>query len=125
MEFIDGENLEKNMDIETAKELGKKIGLLHSNNIIHGDLTTSNILVINKNNIKTLCIIDFGLSYISSDIESKGVDIHILFQTLESTNSKTSHQFINNFIDEYSKYCKDYKKILQRVDDIKKRGRYL
>ena len=55
MEFIDGENLEKNMDIETAKELGKKIGLLHSNNIIHGDLTTSNILVINKNNIKTLC----------------------------------------------------------------------
>lgn len=125
MEFINGKNLDNNLNIDIAKELGKNIGLLHNNNIIHGDLTLSNILTFKENNKNVLCFIDFGLSYISSDIEAKGVDVHILFQTLDSINPEKSKQFIDYFISEYSKYCKESKKILQRVNEIKKRGRYL
>lgn len=125
MEYISGDPLKNNIDISYAEKLGKNIGILHENNIIHGDLTTSNILVTTNDYKSELCFIDFGLSYISSSIEAKGVDIHVLFQTLESTHSKICEKFIYYFVQSYKKYCKSAEKILKRVKEIKKRGRYM
>jgi tRNA A-37 threonylcarbamoyl transferase component Bud32 len=53
--FIDGKKLSDHLDDlknskEICEQIGEQIGILHDNNIIHGDLTTSNmILVENKN----------------------------------------------------------------------------
>lgn len=84
MEQIEGKRVR---DILTAKncpvlcqELGKLIKQLHSLGIIHGDLTTSNILYAKSK----LYFIDFGLSYYSHKLEDKAVDLHLLRQALES-----------------------------------------
>ena len=31
-------------------------------------------------------LIDFGLAQVTSEIEQRGVDVHVMFQTLESTH---------------------------------------
>ena len=59
------------------------IGKLHKAGIMHGDLTTSN-LILRKSDGKCV-LIDFGLAQATTEIEQRGVDIHVLFQTLEST----------------------------------------
>jgi len=60
--------------------LGKHIGSLHGKNIIHGDLTTSNVIVKGEE----VYLIDFGLGCVSDKIEDKAVDLHLLGQALES-----------------------------------------
>lgn len=125
MEYIDGMQLKKIINVGIAKELGRNVGLLHKYNIIHGDLTTSNILVTNNNYKQHLYFIDFGLSYIDKNIESKGVDIHVLFQTLESTHHNIYQNFVKEFILEYKLTYKDAIIVLKRAEEIKKRGRYM
>ena len=86
MEHIDAPRLRdvitsKNQE-KLCKEIGKLVAVLHNNDIIHGDLTTSNILFKDK-----LHFIDFGLSFFSRRVEDKAVDIH-LFKTFASPIKK-------------------------------------
>ena len=69
------EALKKNI----CKEIGKTIKKLHQNDVIHGDLTTSN-MIWNDN----LVLIDFGLGKVSSRVEDKAVDIHLLKECFKS-----------------------------------------
>ena len=69
------EELKKNI----CKEIGKTIKKLHQNDIIHGDLTTSNMIWNDK-----LILIDFGLGKVSSRVEDKAVDIHLLKECFKS-----------------------------------------
>lgn len=85
MQFIPGLKLSENLDkiknnVEICKIIGKQIAKLHDNNIIHGDLTTSNMIL----NPPILYFIDFGLSYISARIEDKAVDIHLIKEAFEA-----------------------------------------
>ena len=89
MEYVDGprfKDIIPTLDDKTRKELliklGVAIGILHKNNIVHGDLTTSNIL--KRDN--ELYFIDFSLGDHCEDIESKGVDLHLLMEEFESTH---------------------------------------
>ncbi len=68
------------------KEIGNLIGKMHNQNIIHGDLTTSNMIV--NSNEKKIYFIDFGLSFFSEKIEDKAVDLHLLKRALESKHLK-------------------------------------
>jgi Kae1-associated kinase Bud32 len=69
-------------------DLGRQIALLHARDVVHGDLTTSNVLVEKaKTKNPTLAFIDFGLSQISSKLEDKAVDLVNLKKTFIATHS--------------------------------------
>lgn len=123
MQYIDGIELKNVINISLAEKIGKYIGILHKNNIIHGDLTTSNIIISKKQEIY---FIDFSLSSFTKSIESKGVDIHVFFQTIENSYSlEICNQFIKKFKEGYCNTYNDANKILNRANEIKSRGRYL
>ena len=59
--------------------------------IMHGDLTTSNMILREADG--RCVLIDFGLAQVTSEIEQRGVDIHVMFQTLKSTNPTGGRPF--------------------------------
>ena len=101
-------------------EAGRLVGILHSHGIVHGDLTTSNILV----NHSKLFFIDFGLSEKTEELEAMGVDLHVFTEAFESTHSSLL-PMLEDFIDGYLKgNPKQGKEVLQRAEEISRRGRY-
>lgn len=124
IEFINGKKLSENLENFDYNEISRKIAdnlsKMHNLDIIHGDLTTSN-MILNKEN-KKLYFIDFGLSFHSKKIEDKAVDLHLLKQALESKHYTISEECFNTFIKNYK--AKDYKKILQQLKKVESRGRY-
>jgi len=124
MDYIDGVRLRDRIEEKTAgnKELkivGTWIAKLHDASLVHGDLTTSNILMTNDNK---LFLIDFGLSYTTKRIEDFAVDIHLLEQALESTHYKIKEELFNSFLEGY-KQSKNYDEVLKRLDVVRSRGR--
>jgi TP53 regulating kinase-like protein len=124
MEFLKGKLLKnilnKNNCAKLCKELGEKIGALHKNNIIHGDLTTSNMIYF-KNKIY---FIDFGLSFYSAKIEDKAVDLHLCKQALQSKHSKIWEKCFKAVMQGYNKVNTDSKLIYDRLNIVEQRGRY-
>lgn len=120
MEHIEGTQLKRLLDTtpEYAEMIGKNLALMHDNNIIHGDLTTSNMII--KDN--KLFFIDFGLSFNSSRIEDKAVDIHLFKQALESKHFRIMDKAYNHFLNGYD--AKDKDAVLKRLDVVESRGRY-
>ncbi len=128
MQFIDGVPLRDIITPELSCRVGELIGRLHSDGIVHGDLTTSNMLLLassskQKPEMGKIYLIDFGLSYFSNEIESFGVDIHVLFQTYISTHAD-AQTLIEHFSTGYKSTFSDAKAVLKRVSEIEKRGRY-
>ncbi|WOF17076.1 bifunctional N(6)-L-threonylcarbamoyladenine synthase/serine/threonine protein kinase [Methanoplanus sp. FWC-SCC4] len=122
MENISGNMLKLELTCGNVLAAGEMVGRLHCGGIIHGDLTTSNIIV--REGSGQCVLIDFGLSYISSEIESRGVDVHVFFQTLESTapdHGKLRDSFCEGYRNTFE--CAD--QVLERVEEIRARGRYL
>lgn len=103
-----------------AAEIGRIAAILHSNHIVHGDLTTSNMLMREDGKI---CLIDFSLGEKTDAVEKKGVDLHLLFEAFHSAHYMREH-LLENVIDSYRKNYKEAPAILQRVKEIEKRGRY-
>lgn len=125
IEYIKGEKLSENLDnynkekqFNIMKKIGKEIAKIHENDIIHSDLTTSNMIL--KDN--EIYLIDFGLSYISKKIENKAVDLHLLKQALEARHYKNHKMLFLNFLKEYKH--KEKQKIIERLKAVEKRGRY-
>jgi len=125
MPFIDGEKLSetlntynKNKQFQIMRQIGKQTAKLHENNIIHGDLTTSNIIL--KNN--KIFIIDFGLGFVSQRIEDKAVDLHLIKQALEAKHFQNPQQLFKEFLKAYK--WGDYKKVLGQLKKVESRGRY-
>ena len=126
MEFIEGDQLKKVFEKNYKQYscmIGKGIAWLHKNNIIHGDLTTSNMIL--KKNYKNaeLFFIDFGLSFISTKIEDKAVDLHLLKQSLESKHYKIFDEGFNIIIEEYKREYIEGNKIIERLANVEARGR--
>jgi TP53 regulating kinase-like protein len=130
MEYIEGnllrESLEKlstNDMIKVCKIVGSQIGLLHANGIIHGDLTTSNMILTDKEKI---FFIDFGLSFYSQDLEDKGTDILLLKRAINSTHYKHANKCLKAIFSGYKNVVGgDYsKKVIMKSKEIEKRGRY-
>ena len=126
MPFIDGKKLSEHLDkfsLEKQKEILKKIGesvaKLHDADIIHGDLTTSNMILVDKK----IYFIDFGLGYISRKIEDKAVDLHLLKHALEARHFKNWKILFDEFLDGYRTESES-KKIMERLTAVEKRGRY-
>ncbi|MDH7594224.1 MAG: bifunctional N(6)-L-threonylcarbamoyladenine synthase/serine/threonine protein kinase [Methanomicrobiales archaeon] len=120
MERVKGTLLKEHLTSDAFYQAGLEVGRLHSAGIIHGDLTTSNIIVREGRCV----LIDFGLAQVSSELEDRGVDLHVLFQTLKST-TRDHERLKNAFIEGYSRNFEGYMDVLRRETDIEKRGRYL
>jgi len=125
MQFIQGKKLSEYLDSfplkqqeQICKEVGKGIGEIHNENIIHGDLTTSN-MILSQNKI---FFIDFGLGFHSRRIEDKAVDLHLMKQALESKHFKNWQKLFNSVLQGYKTQDKD--KILNQFKKVESRGRY-
>lgn len=119
MEYIEGMALKNIVNPSLSEQTGELIGRLHTCGIIHGDLTTSNILLKDGK----LYLIDFGLAYLDKTLEARGVDIHVLFQTFESTH-ENHEELIEAFKNGYMRAFKGAEDVLGRAKEIESRGRY-
>jgi TP53 regulating kinase-like protein len=133
MPFIEGKKLSESMDDfplekqkEICRQIGKEIAKLHQADIIHGDLTTSNMILvedlINYPQGKVY-FIDFGLGYISRKIEDRAVDLHLLKQALEAKHFTHWEILFEQILHGYKSY-KESSKVLERLKAVEKRGRY-
>ena len=107
-----------------AVEIGSVVGRLHAHNIIHGDLTTSNMLYLPSENVNaSLILIDFGLSHVETSAEDKGVDLYVLERALLSTHSNADKIF-PLIIQSYKKVnAKECKTVLDKFEEVRARGR--
>jgi TP53 regulating kinase and related kinases len=111
--------LEKSDFEKLSLEIGEKIAFLHNNGIIHGDLTTSN-MILNKE----VYFIDFGLSFFSEKIEDRAVDLHLLKEALESKHYKIWEICNKIALEGYTKNAQDGREVLKRLKVVEARGRY-
>ncbi|XP_046427423.1 EKC/KEOPS complex subunit Tp53rk isoform X2 [Neodiprion fabricii] len=122
-----------------AEQVGSAVARLHSRNIIHGDLTTSNMLLKNypvsqrertgekdeKNNFEgEIILIDFGLAHVESTAEDKAVDLYVLERALLSAHSEVPSLF-PEMLQFYQKFCtsKDKRDVIAKYKEVQARGR--
>jgi len=108
--------------IELSKEIGKLVGMLHKNGVMHGDLTTSNFILFQN----TVFVIDFGLSQNTIKPEDHAVDLRLIKEILNSAHVKIMEHAWKNFLIGYKSIVgnANYVKIIKLVSDIESRGRY-
>lgn len=104
---------------DVLREFGRQIAVLHDHDIIHSDLTTSNVILHDG----MVYLIDFGLSYYSSKIEDRAVDMHLLKQALEAKHYMDFEQDFNFILEGYIT-SKNFKIVLDRLRVVEQRGRY-
>ncbi|CAG8446334.1 7583_t:CDS:2 [Acaulospora morrowiae] len=127
MEFVEGKVV-KDLILETdgewstqlAEKIGTAIARMHAVDVIHGDLTTSNLLLRDSN--RSLVVIDFGLSYVSSLPEDKAVDLYVLERAFLSTHPNSEDMF-KAILKTYEKNYKASKGVLTKLADVRLRGR--
>jgi len=127
MEYLDGKRIKDILNdisekerIQICNKIGESIARFHNNDIIHGDITTSNMILLDDR----VHFIDFGLGEKNSEIETKGVDLHVLMEALESTHSKYANCF-KYVLDGYRKEFKgNANVVVKKIEEIVKRGRY-
>ncbi len=122
MEYIVGTLLTGNLSDKTVYEAGCMVGVLHTAGIMHGDLTTSNMIL--RAGDGRCVLIDFGLSQVTAEIEQRGVDIHVFFQTLESTAPDRVELLKAAFIAGYKETFAGADEVILREHEISQRGRY-
>jgi len=126
MEFIDGNKvkdlfLREGWIHRVSKKIGEDVAKLHEIGIVHGDLTTSNMILEKKGDIY---FIDFGLATKSDKIEDKAMDLVVFKKMLQSTHYKYFSEIWSAFLEGYSKYKKSGE-IVKKITEIEKRARYV
>lgn len=131
MEFVEGKQIKEVLDavskeerLNVCKLVGKLIGRLHGNGIIHGDLTTSNMIMTPYGRV---VFVDFGLSERSVELEPMGVDLHLMKRTLQSTHYKYAKECFKAVMDGYEEALgkEETKKVTVKIREIERRGRYV
>ena len=120
MEYIEGVRAKEALTEESALKIGQCIARLHEGGIIHGDITTSNIVIKGED----IYFIDFGLGEFSTEVEPQAVDLHLLKQTLKSTHHEIWQSLWKKIIEGY-KQRDNAQDIISRIRDIERRGRYV
>jgi TP53 regulating kinase-like protein len=131
MEYIEGEQvkelLAKVSDGERqnlCRKIGELIGKLHKNGIVHGDLTTSNMIQTFEGKI---FFVDFGLGEKTKELEARGVDLHLMKRALQSTHFQFAEKCFNAVIEGYASVLgiEEVKNVLDKIREIERRGRYI
>lgn len=105
-----------------SQGFGKLIAILHEGNVVHGDPTTSNVIVDDKSR---MWIVDFGLSEMNATTEMKGVDLHLIHRALETTHWDLQETMLDATLEGYVEVLGNTAEpILSRMKEIRERGRY-
>lgn len=131
MEFVEGQQVKQLLNglakaerCDLCVKIGALIAKLHSHGVIHGDLTTSNMIL---NREGKLFLVDFGLGDKSAELEAQGVDLHLLKRALQSTHYQFADECFHAVLEGYMGVLgvDAAERILEKVREIEKRGRYI
>jgi len=131
MEFIEGKqvkqilnNMEREERLNLCRHIGELIGQLHNQGIIHGDLTTSNMIL---TPYEKVVFVDFGLGEYSAEIEIRGVDLHLMKRAFQSTHYRYADECFTAVMEGYEKSVgkEITESVLEKIKEIEKRGRYV
>ena len=108
--------------IKACKKIGRIVGTLHKNGIMHGDLTTSNFILTREG----LIIIDFGLAQKTEKVEDHAIDLRLFKEVLNSAHIDIVGKSWESFLKGYEKIVGTSRKerVISQVSVIEKRGRY-
>lgn len=129
MDYIDGRTLsdlikERSLShgelVRLLREVGELIGRLHREGIVHGDLTTSNMIVSNGK----IFFIDFGLGDLSRNVEDLGVDLHLMKRAMESSHYDVFEEGFNAVLQGYRETFEGANEVIDKMWEIERRGRY-
>lgn len=119
MEFVHGtrvRDLSADGIAKVSPQIGRAVKRLHAQNIVHGDLTTSNILM----GKGRLCFVDFGLAFKSEKLEDKAVDLLVFKKMLKSTHFSCFDAAWRGFLRGY----KPSRVLLSKISEVEARARY-
>lgn len=122
LEMIDGTPLRDVLERSADRwlEIGVQVGRLHGRGIIHGDLTTSNLIRTDD----ALYVIDFGLGFFSDRVEDQAVDLHLLREVFDSTHTAIADEAMTAVLDGYRETRDEVDAVMDRFEEIESRGRY-
>ena len=119
-------------DSSLATRMGRIVATLHNTGTIHGDLTTSNMMLCHNDNHNddheveedSLYLIDFGLARGSTNPEELAVDLYVLERAISSTHPQLQETtFLEDIMTEYKAVCHKSDAVLQRLSQVRLRGR--
>jgi TP53 regulating kinase-like protein len=131
MEYVEGKQVKQLLNSaskaerqEYCVEIGELIGKLHQNGLIHGDLTTSNMIL---NLEGKIFLVDFGLGEKNIELEAKGVDLHLMKRALQSTHFQFWEECFHNVMNAYSQILgsEEAENVYEKIKEIERRGRYV
>ncbi len=125
IQYIDGalvKDLSNPKIIKICEEIGRIVGLLHKNGIMHGDLTTSNFIM-QKGKV---FVIDFGLSQRTDKMEDHAIDLRLFKEILNSAHAHIMEKAWASFLRGHKKMVGSsrHNRVLIQVSVIESRGRY-
>ena len=127
MEFLGGKRLKDVLNSmpdeereETCRRIGETIAGLHAAGIIHGDLTTSNMILKDGKPF----IIDFGLGKTSKKAEERATDLYLLFEALKAAHYRYLKVAWENILNAYKHNYSNSSEVLKQFGKIEKRRRY-
>jgi TP53 regulating kinase and related kinases len=131
MQYIDGQQVKQLLNSastatrhEVCVKIGESIAKLHRNGIVHGDLTTSNMILASDDRVY---FVDFGLGEKNAELEAQGVDLHLLKRALQSTHFLFWEECLQNVLCGYSSVVGEEaaEKVYEKIREIERRGRYV
>ena len=131
MEFVEGQQIKQLLNKvpqdkrrELCIRIGELIGKLHRQGLIHGDLTTSNMIL---NPEGKIFFVDFGLGEKNRELEAEGVDLHLMKRALQSTHYQFWEECFRNMQCGYSSVLGSdaAEKVYEKIKEIERRGRYV
>lgn len=134
MEYIEGTSVRSMLNRgerreEICREVGRLVARLHAGGIVHGDLTTSNMI----HSSECIYFIDFSLGAKTDGEEQKGVDLHLLMEAFRSAHANFYDEGIGWVLESYRETWKEILGetgmaeagvVIEKVHEIEKRGRY-
>jgi TP53 regulating kinase-like protein len=131
MEYVEGQQVKQLLNSVSKAErhdlcvrIGESIGRLHREGLIHGDLTTSNMILSSEGKV---FFVDFGLGEKNSELEAQGVDLHLMKRALQSTHYQFWEECFQAVLCGYTAVLgvELAEKVYEKIREIERRGRYV
>lgn len=128
-----------------SREIGTAIGRMHDMDLVHGDLTTSNIMIRSSSDVQAemvcengdsssgtittdqgssgrVVMIDFGLGQLKASVEDKAVDLYVLERAFVSTHPH-SEPLVAQVMEAYRVANRKGVAVVQKLEQVRLRGR--